>query len=448
MLGFVENIWRYIFSPVEVHKVFTPNTAATLTYVRRLSIEEHFDRNYKVSGKQIIVYGHSGSGKTTFLERYFEDHNITTITIHCDAGMTFEQLLLNAFDRLNPYYQDSSSTSISHSLSLTNSVGLPNNSVENTTTKETTNTATFNRFLPPQLTPQRLAEELGKAKKVLVIEDFHKLQERDKKRIADMMKVFIDQANHYEALKIICIGAVDTAREMVKLDNNLKHRVYECEVPLLSETEIKEMITKGCKFLNIQMEDALIEKIIHFSNRLGTIAHQLCYDVCCSEQIVRTRRNTVLLSGSHFTYAVEAYIDARSDSLQAAYDMAIKDSLGWYILRTFSNQPHSALPPKTIYKRVNRPEHPYTENQVALKLAELAMPEIGIIRSHFGGAKYSVSDPFWGAFIKMRIAKEQADNSKAAQDKNNINLLLQNQDDIEAMLLKILLNKYSPRTRL
>jgi hypothetical protein len=59
----------------------------------------------------------------------------------------------------------------------------------------------------------------------------------------------------------------------------------------------------------------------------------------------------------------------------------------------------------------------------------------------------SISDPFWGAFIKMRIAQEQAERQKAFKNYNNRNLQLQNQNDVEAMLLQILLNKFNPKMK-
>ena len=51
---------------------------------------------------------------------------------------------------------------------------------------------------------------------------------------------------------------------------------------------------------------------------------------------------------------------------------------------------------------------------------------------------FAVSDPFWGAFIKMRIAQEQVEREKAIKNSYNRNLQLQNQNDVEAMLLRIL----------
>lgn len=439
----IRAIWRKWINPVDLNDVFTPNTAATFTYVRRDSVESNFDKNYRIHGKQIILYGMSGSGKTTFLERYCEENHISRVSIHCDANMSFNQLMLNAFDKLNLYYQNSQSTSKTQSLNVTNSIGLSKFSFEDELNEENTCTTNTNRFLSPQLTPQRLAEELGKAGKILVVEDFHKLGETDRKCIADMIKLFIDQANIFENLKIICIGASGTAKELIKLDNNLKHRVYECEMPLLNDSEIKQIIDKGCEILNINMEEALVEKIIHYSNRLGTIAHQLCYDVCHSEQIYKTAKRTKFLTSSHFIHAVRAYLDQHSDSLNEAYELAVKDPLGWDLLKTFSYQPHSPLTLRSIVNRVNSKEYSYSEKQVTQKLEELSAENIGIIRSLPGGFRYSISDPFWGAFVKMRIAKEESDSIIALKNQSKTNLLLENENDEEAMLLNILLNKYS-----
>jgi len=441
----IVSLWHRVFSPINIEKIFTPATSAGLTFVRRKTVEKKFHSQFKIPGRQIVVYGHSGCGKTTFLNRYFEEHNIESIIIQCDANMSFDQLLLNTFDQLGIYYQDALNISSTEKQKYTASIEAGGSGVKEETGKQTTETSNFVRLVSPQLTSQRLADELGKSKKVLVVEDFHKLQEDQKKRLADTLKVFVDRANHYPHLKLICTGAVDTAREIVKLDNNLKQRVYECEIPLLTDKELQEIVYRGCALLNIEMSDDLVERIVHYSNQLGSIAHQLSYDVCDSEDISKTQLVKKHLSGEHFIKAVEAYIDARSDSLVEIYERAVKDSLGWYILSAFSELPQSKLSLKKITRTVNTKDHPFTENQIVLKLAELSSTDVGIIRRNYNGAAYSISDPFWGAFIKMRIAKENADKAKAYHNRNNLNLQLQNQNDIEAMLLQILLDKYNPK---
>lgn len=441
-------LWHSVFKPFPIQQVFTPASSADLTFVRRTNIERKFRSQFKICGRQIIVYGHSGSGKTTFLNKYFNENKVDCVTVHCDTSMSFEQVLLNTFDQLGLFYthtrsiEEMNGTTIGGGVEVTGLIG----DTEYTTSQ--TRVSNYARLVNPQLTSQRLADTLGAANKVLVIEDFHKLAEPEKKKLADMLKVFIDKANQYPNLKVICIGAVDTAREIVKLDNNLKQRVYECEIPLLTDPEIEAIVKQGCKLLNIVMTQDLVERIVHYSNQLGALAHQLSYDMCESNGITRTQIKTKQLTGEHFESAIESYIDARSDTLMEIYDRAVKDPLGWYILRTFSNQPQSKMSLKVISKSVNTPEHPFSENEIVLKLAELCTAEVGILRSNFNSALFMVSDPFWGAFIKMRIAKEQADNDKAYKNQGNRNLQLQNQNDVEAILLRVLLQKYNPNKEL
>ena len=57
------------------------------------------------------------------------------------------------------------------------------------------------------------------------------------------MKIFVDNANEYKQTKVICIGACDTTNELVQLDPNLKNRIAEIEVNLLSENSIRTIGT-------------------------------------------------------------------------------------------------------------------------------------------------------------------------------------------------------------
>lgn len=443
----IRSFFRAIFNPAKTVDVFTPTSVARLTYIKREDIEANFNRNFKLTGRNIIVFGLSGSGKTTFLNSYFEANKIKYLVIQCDSDMQFEEMIAQIFDKLNSYYKSSTSqkTEIKNSSNFSLKVGQHKAGLQIESSDSSTDN--YNRIISPQLSIDRLADMLGKSGYTLVIEDFHKMQEYERRRLADMIKIFMDKSNEYKKLKIICVGAANTARDILKLDNNLRNRVYECEIPLLRDKEIEEIVKKGCILLNIQMENTLIEKIVHYSNRLGTIAHELSYDVCCYCNIIKTQCHLINIPDNSFTFAVESYIDSRSDTIQEIYDRAIQDSLGWYILRTLSLQPHSKLPFRTICKRVNTLSHSFSDNQVALKLAELSTPEIGILRNHYNGSKYSISDPFWGAFIKLRIATEKKDNAKAFADQHNVNLLLQNQNDIESLLLKILLERNNKRKK-
>jgi len=100
-----------------VTDVFTPAKPARFSFVEREAINTKLVNALQTPGKQMVIYGHSGSGKTTLLEnklcQLYENH----LTTRCMSGMTFEQILRDAFDQLGQYYEATIKTKDSSSIS-------------------------------------------------------------------------------------------------------------------------------------------------------------------------------------------------------------------------------------------------------------------------------------------------------------------------------------------
>ncbi|MBF0566230.1 MAG: hypothetical protein HQK89_13420 [Nitrospirae bacterium] len=79
----------------------------------------------------------------------------------------------------------------------------------------------------PLLKPPLLAKFLDTYKSCWVIEDFHKVDDNEKTKLSQIMKQFSDMAADYREIKIIAIGAVGTAREVVEYSPDMKNRVAE-----------------------------------------------------------------------------------------------------------------------------------------------------------------------------------------------------------------------------
>lgn len=65
------------------------------------------NRSLLMRSKQIVIYCHSGSGKTTLIQneltsKYGQD----IIKTNCMADSTYENVLLDAFNKLSPYYTE------------------------------------------------------------------------------------------------------------------------------------------------------------------------------------------------------------------------------------------------------------------------------------------------------------------------------------------------------
>lgn len=73
-----KNIFERFFKrkPIyELKNVFTPTTSANISYITRENVENKLRKALDIPGKQVVIYGHSGSGKTTILKRKIINYN-------------------------------------------------------------------------------------------------------------------------------------------------------------------------------------------------------------------------------------------------------------------------------------------------------------------------------------------------------------------------------------
>lgn len=307
-----------------IHEVFTPTKPARLTFVERESINDKLVNAIRTPGKQLIVYGHSGSGKSTLLvnklHQLYENH----ITTRCMKGITFEQIILDAFDQLSPYYIDVEKTNKTTGIgaSIKGDFIFIKNQV--TASLSESISKTKKRVLPPQLTPQALGRFVGEAKCCWVIEDFHKVDEEYRNELSQIMKVFMDMADDYSSLKIIAIGAVDTARLVVKYDSEMQNRVSEIMVPLMGEAELKLILDKGEGLLNIKLEDDVKNLIVHYSNGIAAVCHSIALNICIAADINETLPDAIEINTDILQKALEIYIEESSDTLKEKFDKALK----------------------------------------------------------------------------------------------------------------------------
>ena len=266
------------------NQIFTPTTTAKINYIERKKLNKRINRALNTQGTQLIIYGHTGCGKTTLLDNKLLKKYNNRVTTNCMKGMTYEQVLLNAFDSLDSYYTDTKKNNSKLSTSAAFKIFL---SIKASKNVESGQSKT--RLLPPQLTAQNLAKIMGETSCCWVLEDFHKLDEVDKKKLTQCMKVFMDLSSIYSELKIIFIGAAESAREVVKLDVEMKTRVSQIEVPLMDKNEIFTIIRNGFELLNVGINDLSIpETIYDYSSGLPSICHKICLLLCESLDINST----------------------------------------------------------------------------------------------------------------------------------------------------------------
>jgi energy-coupling factor transporter ATP-binding protein EcfA2 len=399
----------------QVEKVFTPTTPARATFVEREAINDKLVNALRTPGKQIVVYGHSGSGKSTLLENKLHQIYEHHISSRCVEGMTFDQLILNAFDQLNAYYDAERVQTKRRSLApglefeyLAIKAKIDADIVREYQTKK-------QRILPPQLTPQTLATFMGQVNCCWVLEDFHKIEEREKKRLAQVMKLFMDMSDEFSSLKIIAIGAVDTARQVIEYDQEMRNRVSEIYVPLMTDIELDEIITRGEQLLNFSIPSSLKKGIVEYSNGLASVCHQLCLNICFAAGIDITLPQHIVINNEELEKALQMYLDNASDTLKAAFDKAFsqirksKYDNGKLILKAMAQSDQDGVTRSEILDQIRKEVSDYPAGNLTLHLKQLQTRDKGaLIRYDSYSRRYSFSDPIFRAFAMALFIKKKS----------------------------------------
>lgn len=389
-----------------IQDVFTPTKPARIAFVERDAINTKLVNALTMPGKQIVVYGHSGTGKTTLLANKLTqlyEHNITT---RCMKSLTFEQLILDAFDQLAPFY-----TSERNGKKVSNSGVDLSASYLSLQAKISSQVCVeegekLSRILPPQLTPQALGRFLGAQRACWVLEDFHKINEGEKSKLSQLMKVFMDLSDEYPSLKIIALGAVDTARQVIEYDDEMRNRVAEIHVDLMKEPEVMAIISKGEEALNVRFSPSIKAQISRHSNGLASVCHHLCLYMCIAAGVNETVDGEGLVLGKeHFESAVKSYAEEASDSIKNAFDKALKSrrktkfNNAKLILEALSQLPEIGAARSDIFRRIRRRYPTYPEANLKYMLPKLGLPEYGgIVRFDSNSGRYSFSDPIFRAY--------------------------------------------------
>ena len=399
--------------PYTATEVFTPSTVARLTFVERQDINDRLVSALRTPGKQLVVYGRSGGGKTTLLENKLNQTYERHIKSQCIGGTTFSELLLDAFDQLEPFFLSESRAR--EAVETSREIGIATSKVLEirallgevaTKSQETTR----QRGLPLQLTPKLLASLVGEASACWVIEDLHKNSVPERQAIAQTMKLFMDAADQYPYVRIIVIGAVGAAGDLLKLDPELWHRVSEIEVTLMNRKEILDIVHKGEELLNVHFAPTVKDLLVHFSNGLPAVCHQLCLNMCDQIGIIETiTGDAPTLTEADFATALAKWLDEAGDSLRSAYDFAIRIKR----TRTYDNcrlilhalaalDREGATHPQ-ILKKIRQLVTAYPAGNLSTYLGELQQVDRGqVIVFDKNSGRYSFSSPMLHAYVRAQ----------------------------------------------
>ena len=390
--------------------VFTPSVAAKINYVERNYLIQSLHDYFNTTGKQLVVFGYSGSGKTTLITNELQRSKIKFIKTPCSQDTTYQQLLLSVFDSLNVYYDRSYKYKIGASISSAyKSINAALKS-ENEVVSE--------RLVPPQLNADKLATFLGAVKCYWIIEDLHKLKREEKLKVADALKIFVDKANDFPSTRIICIGAVNSSKELVDMDYNLGNRVADIYIPLLSNDEIGEIINHGFKLMNLSITNEQRKQIIDLSNNIGSVAHQLCLKICQLMHVNKTAFKTKIITNKVLEDSIKSYAEEHSDRFRSILDKVLSNgNLGLKILSLLNK---SRVEEGVSLNDIHNKTKQYPVETVDVFLEDLCSQKYNqVCRYDDNAKKYKISNPFFHVYLKLFFHNEKLKSKSKSKTKKN-----------------------------
>lgn len=136
---------------------------------------------------------------------------------------------------------------------------------------------------------------------IVIIDDFHRLEESIKASIADYLKLLADIETSNK--KIIIIGIPNTGIKLISFGHDLATRIDIFEFSKVDSQRISELIEKGENALNIKF-DKKSDIIIASNGSLG-IAQYLCHYSTIEDDVFETQKTTKLIS-SNLTDVIES----------------------------------------------------------------------------------------------------------------------------------------------
>lgn len=394
----------------EAIDVFTPASSATLSFVEREVVNNQLADAIHTPGKQIILYGQSGAGKTTLIFNKLNQTYSSHITVSCSALTSFEDILYQAFDLLDPFFTENRGSKRSSTMksSISSNYLKIKSIIDSSNTNE--NTETLRRALPLQLTPLRLAEFLGVAEACLVLEDFHEIKSEEKIKLAKSLKSFKDASDRFRDVKVILVGATGSAKEVIDYDLDMRGRIAEIYLPLMSEEELIKIIELGEKELNLDFKEQIKNDIIEYSSGIAAVTHQLCLYICQNAGIYETCDEKFIIDSGHLYGAISSYISGTPHSVRSHLENALEqDHKSKYenrriILTALSMCNANGVKKDFLYNKIIEKNPDYPSSNLTRYLNDLTNEGTHKILTHNRDQQtYSFISPIYRTYAQMHF---------------------------------------------
>lgn len=229
------------------------------SYIDRANLDGKMQK-FLTKNSHIAIYGSSKCGKSWFRQRNLPE----AIVVQCRYGMTVQDIYTTALADLEIklVLEETKTNKIQGSVEATGEFGtsiLGKLKVKAQTLlskDSTTKTKPVGKDISDL---SHIAEIINASGKRLIIEDFHYINEKEKKSFAFDLKALWDYKCY-----VIIIGVWSQSGYLTTLNSDLLSRIRELSI-VWSNPDLEAVIQKGSKALNIEISSEIISELVNDS---------------------------------------------------------------------------------------------------------------------------------------------------------------------------------------
>lgn len=281
--------------PIEIKELFSGRTKELMTILGII--------NQK--GKQAILYGDRGVGKTSFaniVRILLENPARQIVKVSCVSNDTLESLFHNIFSKLSMSYEVAKQR-----------IGF------GADVEKTEETVLFSNIYSKEKIDNKIIQDvLGLVgETIIIIDEFDRLENGkfNKRLFSDLLKAVSDTI---PSTSFLIVGVAEDVSTLIEEHQSIERNLAQIHLYSMTNDEIKGIIEKGQEPLGITFAEDVKGKIIELSSGYPHFTHSLCYYSVSAAIWDQSDRITM----DYLNLAIQQTIDNSHESLRNSYRIA------------------------------------------------------------------------------------------------------------------------------